>query len=162
MQSEYLNLRNCDVTHEIEILQEDLQLPISEQYKAFLSKYQLGPNSLNHKRRYREDIDYYDIIGPIGFIDRERNEEIFIDCFLEIEEIRTNWFEIDRFEKTGIRNLMQIAYLSSDPNGGLYIGTGRVNSGQIWVVNWDRGENCFLKICDDFNELISSLEQLEN
>ena len=161
MDNELLNLRHNYIDKEIESLMTEINVQLPKTFQQFLTKYKLGKDCLNYKRYYREDIDDYDIIGPIGFIDSRNNDEILINYFLDLDEIKSSWIEYDRLEETGKRNLLQFAYLSSDPNGGLYIGIGQQNQGEIWVVNWDRGDNRFLKVCDDFQELLSKLKQLE-
>lgn len=140
-------------------LSTTLGFELPESYQVFVSMYLLGPETMCCEKKYRKDINDYDILGPIAYSKHNPREEVHINYFLNEEELLQNWEDYDRYETTGARNLIQIAYLSSDPNGGLYLGYGEKNNGEIWVVNWDRDKDRFLKVCDTLEEFIADLEQ---
>ncbi len=134
---------------------------IPESLITFCKTYELGADALIVERVYREDIDYNEMVGPIGYYHTPR-EEVFLNHFLTIQEVILTWKLEDKDEETGKNNLLKIAHLSSDPNGGLYIGIGKNNKDNIYVVNWDRDEKKFMKVCDSLSSFISSLVQCYN
>ncbi len=156
---DFFSVRKTSIDDKISEAQKKMNIVFPPQYKNFLSTYDQGEEALNREKVYKSEYNRWEIAGSVIF-KIKHNRPISVYYFFDLEQVMSSWLNIDQYEETGtVERILNIGMLSSDPNGGLYVGFGHRNADKVYRVNWDLGENRFSIVASTIWEFIEGLEQ---
>lgn len=156
---DFFSIRDSAIDERIYEAEKKMKLVFPPLYKEFLLKYIQGEGALNREMTYKREYDRWEIAGSVVY-KNDTDRPISVYYFFDLDQLVNTWESIDKYEETGTQeNIINIGMLSSDPNGGLYVGYGKHNIDKIYRVNWDLGQERFSIIASSIWEFVEGLEE---